>query len=63
MTAQDKTLNTEPTLTDCVIAPLSDIANQSDDRISRKRSAFDDNAADKKRGSGGLDSLGGGRLP
>jgi hypothetical protein len=29
----------------------------------KKRSIDDENEIDKKRGSGGLDSLGGGRLP
>ena len=61
MSQQDDTLNTEPTAPDCPVAPPSVVADEVDNVSSL--SVVDDDAADRKSGSGGLDSLGGGRLP
>jgi hypothetical protein len=59
MPEQDKTLNSELPTVDSALAPLTG----SEDLNRKKRSIDDENEIDKKRGSGGLDSLGGGRLP
>lgn len=59
MTEPDKTLNSGLPTVDSAPAPLTG----SEDLNRKKRSIDDENEIDKKRGSGGLDSLGGGRLP
>lgn len=61
MTQQDAPLTIEPTAPDCPVAPPSVVAEETDSVSSL--SVVDDDAADRKSGSGGLDSLGGGRLP
>ena len=62
MTQQDEHLNTEPSMTDGALTPLNDSTSTTNNPNRQKRSVDTDSAADKKRGSGGLDSLGGGRL-
>jgi hypothetical protein len=59
MTQQDQTLNTETSSPHDAIAPQTDSANLN----RQKRSVDEQSDVDRKNGSGGLDSLGGGRLP
>ncbi len=63
MTQQDETLNTEPSIPDGAPTQLNDSPGTTDNLNRQKRSVDNESAADRKRGSGGLDSLGGGRLP
>jgi len=58
MTQQNETLNTETSRPDDAIVPRADTANPN----RQKRSVDDESTVDRKSGSGGLDSLGGGRL-
>ncbi|MDX9664317.1 hypothetical protein QMK50_04960 [Pseudomonas sp. P5_152] len=63
-TTDNEPNNTEQTI-NCEIRPPKGATktNKTDTQKRRVRSADIESAADKKRGTGGLDSLGGGNLP
>ncbi|WP_166219984.1 hypothetical protein [Pseudomonas atagonensis] len=63
MTKPNESPNTAQSIPDCVPPVKNDTTNETGNRSSQKRSFIDESAADKKHGSGGLDTLGGGRLP
>lgn len=44
-------------------APLTEVVNETSIPKPRAKFANIESSADRKRGTGGLDSLGGGRLP
>ena len=59
-TVQPDTVDTEQATTDDARVPVADATAPLN---RQKRSADTDSATDRKHGTGGLDSLGGGRLP